>query len=49
MINEWNIPIYVDKMSLDKINLKNSPYKYRVADNNETSEVIAGGHYVFVF
>lgn len=49
MINEWNIPIYVDKMSLNNINLNNSPYKYRVADNNETSELIAGGHYVFVF
>ena len=49
MMNEWNIPIYVDKRSLSNIDLKNSPYKFRVADSEETSELIAGGHYVMVF
>lgn len=49
MIEEWNIPIYVDKITLNNIDLKNSPYKYRTVDKEETSELIAGGHYVMVF
>lgn len=49
MIEEWKIPVYVDKMSLNNINLNKCPYKYHRVDNEEISEIIAGGHYVFIF
>ena len=49
LITEMDIPIYVDKGSLSNINLKNSPYKFRIIDAEEASELLAGGHYVFVF
>ena len=49
LLEEWNVPLYVDKRSLGLVNLKGSPYNYRIADTEDTSELIAGGHYVFVF
>lgn len=49
MIEEWKIPVYVDKMSLNNINLNKCPYKYHRVDNEEISEIIAGGHYIMVF
>ncbi len=49
LIKEWNIPLYVDKDSLAHIDLKNSPYDFRAVGPEESSELLAGGHYVFVF
>jgi len=49
IIEEWNIPVYVDKMSSGHVHLKDSNYKFRELDTDEISETIAGGQYTFVF
>ena len=49
IIKDWEIPLYVDKRSLAGIDLKRSPYAYRTVDNEEVSEILAGGHSIFVF
>ncbi|MBI5755859.1 MAG: DsrE family protein [Nitrospirae bacterium] len=49
ILKEWDIPMYVDKGSLAHIELKNSEYSFRTINAEETSEILAGGHNVFVF
>ena len=49
IIKEWEIPLYVDSVSLAGIDLKRSPYEFCPVDNEEVSEILAGGHSVFVF
>lgn len=49
LVKEWNIPIFVEKRSLAHIDLRNSPYNFCVIGAEEASELLAGGHYVFVF
>ncbi len=49
IIVDWEIPLYVDKGSLTGTDLKKSPYSYHTVDNEEVSEILAGGHSVFVF
>ncbi len=49
LIKEMDIPLYVDRAPLAHIDLKNSPYDFRAIDTEEFSELLAGGHYVFVF
>ena len=49
ILKEWDIPMYVDKSSLARINLKNSHYNFSAIDAEETSEILARGHSVFVF
>ena len=49
IIKDWGIPLYVDRGSLAAIDLKRSPYEFRTVDNAEVSEIVAGGHGVFVF
>jgi len=49
IIKDWEIPLYVEKGSLTGIDLKGSPYAFRIVDNDEMSEVLAGGHSIFVF
>ncbi|MCC6544258.1 MAG: hypothetical protein IT392_07115 [Nitrospirae bacterium] len=49
IIKDWEIPLYVDSGALAAIDLKSSPYAYRTVDNDEMSEILAGGHSIFVF
>ncbi len=49
IIKDWEIPLYVDKGSAEGKDLTGSPYEFRVIDNEEMSEILAGGHSVFVF
>lgn len=49
VLKEWDIPFYIDKDSMANIDLKQSPYNFRVIDTEETSEILAGGNYVFLF
>jgi len=49
ILKEWDIPMYVDKGSLAHIDLKSNQYNFRAIDAEETSEILAGGHSVFVF
>ncbi len=49
IIKDWEIPLYVDKVSLAGKNLQKSDYVFRIVDNEEMSEILAGGHSVFVF
>ncbi|MCC7202243.1 MAG: DsrE family protein [Nitrospirae bacterium] len=49
IIKDWEIPLYVDKGSAADVDLKGSPYSYTTVNNEELSELIAGGHSTFVF
>lgn len=49
LLKEWNIPLYVDKSSIADIELINSPYSFRIIDTEETPEILAEGHLVFIF
>ena len=49
IIEDWEIPLYVDKDSLSGIDLKKSPYAFRTVDSEGVSEILAGGNSVFVF
>ena len=49
ILQEWGIPLYVDKSSLALIDLKSSTYDFSIIEPEDTSELLAGGHYVFVF
>ena len=49
IIKDWEIPLYVERESLTGIDLKGSPYVFRTVDNEEMSEILAGGHSIFVF
>ncbi len=49
IIKDWEIPLYVESGSLAGIDLKRSPYVFRTVDNEDVSEILAGGHSVFVF
>ena len=48
-IEEMGIPFYVDKESPGQAALKSSPYHFRSIGAEESSELLAGGHYVLVF
>src|SRR4030067_3641754 len=49
IIKDWEIPLYVDRGSLAGVDLKRSQYAFSTVDNEEVSEILAGGHSVFVF
>ena len=48
-IEEMGIPFYVEKDSPGEAALKSSPYGFRTIGPEESSELLAGGHYVLVF
>ena len=48
-IEEMGIPFYVERDSPGEAALKSSPYGFRTIGPEESSELLAGGHYVLVF
>ncbi|MBI5407284.1 MAG: hypothetical protein HZA18_06280 [Nitrospirae bacterium] len=48
-IEEMGIPFYVERDSPGQAALKSSPYGFRTIGTEESSELLAGGHYVLVF
>jgi len=48
-VEEMGIPFYVDEDSPGQAALKKSPYHFLTISAEESSELLAGGHYVLVF
>lgn len=49
LVRDMSIPVYVDKRSVSGMPVKKSHYDFRIIEPEESSELLAGGHYVLVF